>query len=247
VPRERKLLLLAALLLPLLTGGAESLGEKPPAADVPDTHKRLRRLYEEHGIWGGPEEKEKSRRMDTGCSGGGTPAQEPGQPVALPSMPAWLGYTILGIIVAGMLIPLIWMFRNSYRDSAAGKKKQQDQQDQEEPDQDGPRPPWRVDLSACRKLLQQGRLAEAFAALHRLTLLGLERLQALTLNETTTNWEYVRTLVGQPRVCEALAAVTLAAEQSVLGQTPPGAARYHELEQLVLARLEEAREAEERL
>jgi hypothetical protein len=61
----------------------------------------------------------------------------------------------------------------------------------------------------------------------------------LSLNDTTTNWEYVRRLSSKPALKEALSAVTRAAEQAVLGHNPPGVDRYEKLEQLVLERVRE--------
>jgi hypothetical protein len=141
-----------------------------------------------------------------------------------------------------MLIPLFFVLKNSFTgDTVRRSVDDDDDDDDDEGATEERRGPWVVDLSECRRLLAQGKLAEAFAALHRLTLLGLSRLRHLTLDETTTNWEYVRRLVSKPQLRDVLSKVTLAAEQSVLGKSPPGAAQYETLEQLVLQHVQEGR------
>ncbi len=157
------------------------------------------------------------------------------------SMPSWLGYLLFGVIIAAMLIPLIFVLRNSYRDKANQPLQADVELEEPRAPTEAALGPWFVDLSECRRLFEQGRLTEAFASLHRLTLLNLEQGRHLTLTETTTNWEYVRRLVSKPALREALSRVTLAAEQSVLGQSPPGPEVYEQLERLVIQRLQEVR------
>jgi hypothetical protein len=204
--------------------------------DVKDTHDRLDRIYKKLGI------EEPKEPEDSGCQPRQSkqPQKKKSSPtVRAPRMPAWLGYLLIGVILAAMLIPLILVLRNSFSDSR-DERPQLDDEDEEEGDTIvDARQPWVVDLSECRRLVQQGRLAEAFASLHRLTLLGLERMRHLTLEESVTNWEYVRRLISRPELKQMLAAVTLAAERSVLGDSPPGVERYQELERMVLRHVQE--------
>lgn len=211
--------------------------------DVKDTHDRLDRIYKKLGI---EEPREKPRTE--GCQGC-TPEEEEQKPekerppsrVRAPKMPAWLGYLLIGVILAAMLIPLFLVLKNSFSDARAEKAKPEEEEEEEGDTLVEARGPWVVDLSECRRLVEQGRVAEAFAALHRLTLLGLERMRHLTLDETTTNWEYVRRLISRPELKQVLSAVTLAAERSVLGHDPPGVERYRELERMVLDHVQEGR------
>ena len=219
---------------------------KPPAEaektarwDVKDTHDRLDRIYNKLGI------EEPEPESDQGC--GCEPEEKRAEPepkelpwARAPRMPAWLGYLMIGLISAAMLVPLFLVLRNSF-----ASEKRADRPPEEEPEEQQAaaptRGPWVVDLSECRRLVQQGRLAEAFAALHRLTLLGLQRMRQLTLDQTTTNWEYVRRLISRSELKQVLGGVTLAAEQSVLGHKPPGVERYEELERVVLQHVKEGR------
>jgi hypothetical protein len=211
--------------------------------DVKDTHDRLDRIYKKLGI-----EQPREKPPSEGCQGC-APDQEEQKPekerppsrVHAPKMPAWLGYMLIGVILAAMLIPLFLVLKNSFSDARTEKAKPEEEEEEEGDTLVATRGPWVVDLSECRRLVEQGRVAEAFASLHRLTLLGLERMQHLTLDETTTNWEYVRRLISRPELKQVLAAVTLAAERSVLGQNPPGVERYRELESMVLTHVQEGR------
>lgn len=145
------------------------------------------------------------------------------QPLSLP--PA-LGYILVGIVFAAVLIPLLLSLRRHLPVTPI-----RGAVDPEEPEvTPAVQRTWRVDLSECRGLAEQGRLAEAFAALHRLTLLQLESSIALRLERNTTNWEYVRRLASRPETSELLAEVTRAAEQSVLGNRPPTAELYWQLD-----------------
>ena len=207
--------------------------------DVKDTHDRLDRIYKKLGI------KEHKESTSEGCRC--QPEQKSEQPdkeersqsTSTPRMPAWLGYLLIGLILAAMLIPLIFVLKNSFSDPRDRRPVQDEEYEEEGDTLVDARPAWVVDLSECRRLVQQGRLAEAFASLHRLTLLGLERMSQLMLDETTTNWEYVRRLISKPELRQMLSSVTLAAERSVLGQSPPGVERYQELERMVLEHVQE--------
>ena len=203
------------------TGAAKA---KP--ADAKDTHQRIEKIYQRLGIE--PEQKELSR----GC-GGGRIEQHKDQDKPSRrglSMPPALGYVLLGVVLAAMLIPLLLALRSGYREvPESGGATADDELD----DPTVAVAPWRVDLDECRRLVAAGRVAEALAALHRLTLLALERTGHLTLDSTTTNWEYVRQLTSRPALRRMLAAVTEGAERAVLGHRPPGVERYRELEALV--------------
>jgi len=207
--------------------------------DVKDTHDRLDRIYKKLGI----DEPEEEKKSDSWCEPKEKKREEPREPRRwrAPRMPAWLGYFMIIAILAAMLVPLFFVLKNSFAGDTTRRSDEEDEEDEEEGPTEVRRGPWVVDLSECRRLLAQGKLAEAFASLHRLTLLGLSRLRHLTLDETTTNWEYVRRLVSKPQLRDVLSKVTLAAEQSVLGRSPPGAARYEALEQLVLQHVQEGR------
>lgn len=215
--------------------------------DVKDTHDRLDRIYKKLGIehrpkskgcgWESSDAQEKKEEKKEGC---GCEKQASREPVRVSPMrtPAWLGYLLVGVILAAMLVPLvILLVRGGFSEEASSPPAEEE--DDEEAEEAGvQRGPWRVDLTHCRELLREGKLAEAFAALHRMTLLALERGQHLTLDEATTNWEYVRRLVSKPSLKQMLGAVTLAAEQSVLGKRPPGVDHYESLERRVLGEVE---------
>jgi hypothetical protein len=237
--------MLALLLLTsfVLGGGIEALAkseaelEQPPAGragDVRDTHERLERIYKRLGI---ERTQEKPVKLDEGegCNRGrrsGDPAPRARTPGLTPAMPPFLGYLLIGIVVIAMLVPLYYALRSSYRDAPkAVAAAEEEEAASPAAAQAGP---WRVDLSECRRLLEAGRLAEAFAALHRVTLIALEKNHHLTLDEATTNWEYVRRLASKPALKQTLAGVTLAAEESVLGKRPPDRSRYLGLERQVL-------------
>lgn len=241
--REPRRPRLAWLILLLMLVSDLALGEK---WDVPDTHGRLDRIYKELGI-----EREQQQTAEgcswqqrkdgqdpkesQGCSGGSTESLTPPR---LPVLPPWLGYLLVSVILAGMLIPLVLTLRRSFRQVSQKRVTADDDADEDTADERA-RQPWVVDLSQCRYLIEQGRLPEAFAALHRLTLLGLEQGHHLTLDGATTNWEYVRRLASKPQLRDALAAVTRAAEQSVLGQRPPALEQYRSLERMVLERVQQ--------
>jgi hypothetical protein len=221
------------VLIGLLSGGVEEVlaGSKP--ADATDTHERLARIYKKLGIE--REEKKPVARPREGCNREPRTGSEPSVRAprfATPAMPAFLGYLLIAIVVIAMLVPLYFALRSSYRDAP---KAIADAEEAEAPSaSESPRGPWSVDLSECRKLIEAGKLAEAFAALHRLTLLAYQQNQVLSLDETTTNWEYVRRLVSKPALRQTLSGVTLAAEQSVLGRRPPDKERYLSLERQVI-------------
>jgi hypothetical protein len=231
-----------ALVVVLLGGYLATAATKPPqqplaprgAADVQDTHARLDRIYRKLGL---RSDRPVAREEDEGCNcGRQRQAQHGPRPapvkVATPAMPPFLGYLLLGVIIVAMLVPLYYALRRSYssRDTAG----QAAAEDEAEPEAEPDRQAWRVDLSEARRLYDQGKLPEAFAALHRATLLTLERARQLTLDDTVTNWEYVRRLSSKPDLRATLSAVTLAAEQSVLGKRPPEGRHFLELEQRLL-------------
>ncbi len=231
------------LLTSFLTGGgveqvlaaAKAEAEQPGrAADVRDTHERLQRIYKKLGIEREEEKQPKKLDDSEGCNRDrrSSPAPRVRSPGLTPAMPPFLGYLLIGIVIVAMLIPLYYALRSSYRD--APKAVAAAEEEEAAAASEAPSGPWRVDLSECRRLLEAGRLAEAFAALHRLTLLALEQRHQLTLDESTTNWEYVRRLASKPALKQMLAGVTLAAEESVLGKRPPDRHVYLTLEQQVL-------------
>lgn len=192
--------------------------------DAKDTHRRIKEIYKRLGI-------EERTEEPAGCSCG-DPKQPKGekQQRTQIEMPPFLGYLLVGIVFAAMLVPLILALRSGYRDVRAAS----DEEEAPPPEEGGPtRGPWRVDLADCQRLFAAGKLVEAFAALHRATLLALERRGHLALDGATTNWAYVRRLASHPELRRVLAAVTEAAERAVLGGHTPDAARFRELEQLV--------------
>jgi hypothetical protein len=202
----------------------------PKGPDIKDTHDRLDRIYQKLGIKNKPPPEES---QPSGCGGDGERRAADGSaasPRSTPAMPRVLGYVLLGLVLLGMLLPLVYALRSGYRPTPGVA---QTPVEEERPCTTPGRAPWRVDLRQCRHLVEQGRLPEAFAALHRVTLVTLQQADHLTLEETTTNWEYVRRLSSKPDLRQTLAAVTLAAEQSVLGQSPPDKDHYFLLEREV--------------
>jgi len=234
----RALLFLLAVSF-VLGGGAEAVlagveaepGER--SQDVRDTHERLQRIYKKLGI---EREKKKPIKLDEdeGCNRGRRTSTSPRvrTPGVTPSMPPFLGYLLIAIVVIAMLIPLYFALRSSYQDAPKAVAEAEEEESAGATEERAG--PWVVDLSECRRLSEAGRLAEAFAALHRLTLLALERGHHLTVDETTTNWEYVRRLASKPTLKQMLSGVTLAAEESVLGKRPPDRERYLSLERQVI-------------
>ncbi len=207
---------------------ASAKGVKSTAADtahdVQDTHQRLERIYQRLGR----RHSDKNIPSWLSCNGGRS-AAKPLKSKTL-TLPPILGYILVGIIFAAVLIPLLLSLRKHLPVSPPRALVVPQDPGETAPDVR----PWRVDLSECRGLAQQGRLIEAFAALHRLTLLQLEQSFGLRLEHNTTNWEYVRRLASRPETSALLAEVTRAAEQSVLGNSPPPAERYQILEQQVM-------------
>ncbi len=229
--------LLALILLPVTVGAQEKealpameafpgveAAEADTAPDVRDTHQRLERIYQRLGR----RHSDKNVPSWLSCNAERPPAKPlKSKTLTLPSL---LGYILVGIIFAAVLIPLLLSLRKHLPVSPPRA-----QVVSEDPGEIAPVVrPWRVDLSECRRLAQQGRLSEAFAALHRLTLLQLEQSFGLRLEHNTTNWEYVRRLASRPETSALLAEVTRAAEQSVLGNRPPPVERYQILEQQVI-------------
>lgn len=215
----------------------------PPAqrgADVKDTHDRLDRIYTKLGIERGRKEAAQAEQQGCSCDKSnkrraGRQAPKPFRP---PALPPFLGWLLIGLVVVAMLVPLILALRNSYRDVAQTPEEVTPGDEDDAEAGATPAGPWHVSLDECRRLAGEGRLAEAYASLHRLTLIALERAGHLSLEATITNWEYVRRLISRPPLRELLAEVTLAAERSVLGHSPPGSARFAELLRLVVQRLE---------
>jgi hypothetical protein len=237
---RRSLVPWLALTVVLLGGYLATAATKSPAppspprtADIQDTHDRLDRIYRKLGL----RSDRPVGRDDEGCRCGrgrrAQPLPKHGPvKIATPAMPPFLGYLLLGVIIVAMLVPLYFALRRSYpsQDTAG----QAAAEDEDEPGAEPTRQPWRVDISEARRLYDQGKLPEAFAALHRATLLALEQARQLSLDETVTNWEYVRRLSSKPELRDTLSAVTLAAEQSVLGKRPPDGSHFMTLEQRLL-------------
>jgi hypothetical protein len=156
-------------------------------------------------------------------------------------MPPLLGYLLIAAVILAMLIPLCLSLRASYRRSAGELGAEAEEEEEEAgPAAEEARGPWLVDLAGARALLEAGRLPEAFAALHRAFLLGLAEQRLVLVDPKTTNWEYVRRLSSRPQLRQTLAAVTVAAEASVLGRRPPARDHFLALEEMVLAATREA-------
>ncbi len=201
----------------------------PPARDVGDTHQRIERIYHKLGI-------EQQREQPSGCSCGepAKPQQQGKQQRSSVQVPSFVGYLVLGLVFAAMLIPLIRALQSGYREVPTDEGEELNIDDEAPADEQ--RRPWRVDLSGCRELADRGELTRAFAALHRATLLALQRRGHLHLDEATTTWAYVRALASKPPLRRTLAAVTEAAERAVLGKSPPGRERFDELDHAVSER-----------
>lgn len=198
--------------------------------DVQDTHRRLDRIYDKHGI-----DRGKARSAPIGCN-----CQT--KQLDKNKIPGWFAYMVTGAIVAAMVVPLIMILVASFRSRNPGEYQGGELPEEKETDSvEDPLGPWHVDLSICRRLMEQGRAAEALAALHRLILEALEEANYIALDGTTTNWEFVQQLDSSPGLRRILAQITLAAEQAVLGQSPPERSRYMDLERLVIQGMEEAR------
>jgi len=231
---RRRVLPWAALGLLFL---CDALAAPSKQADVKDTHERLERIYKKLGIQ--REEEAPPPKPEGGCGCGqqqqkpeAKPERRPAQLPRAPAMPPFLGYLLVILVLAATLVPVYFALRSSYRSGSAAASAPEP----EEPRPNGTptRGPWLVDLEECRRLVAAGRVTEAFAALHRATLLALARQSLLTLEDSSTNWEYVRRLTSKPALRQMLAAVTLAAEQSVLGKRPPERDHYFALERQVL-------------
>ena len=185
-------------------------------SDVVDTHTRLNRIYQKLDIDDQPAQAEGCGRSDEM------------RPRSSLNMPNWLGILLVIVILAVMFVPLITILRKSIKNRSAGEEIGIEQ----DVIVTG-REPWRVNFDQCHMLASQGRLAEAFATLHKLALLRLNRRNQLELNPSTTNWEYVRQLSAEHH--NILAAVTLAAERAVLGKAPPSQEQFAELSHRVQA------------
>jgi hypothetical protein len=237
-------LVTAVVLLAVVPGLSRSAveGAKPPptkarSGDVKDTHQRLKKIYARLGI----KRQAVKRKFDEsqGCTckpkKRDSGSKRSSRRWRAPALPPALGYILIGVVVIAMLVPLILALRAGYRDTPTIAEAQA--LDDEQPEAVEVRGPWEVSLERCRALLREGRLAEAFGALHRVTLVALEREGLLTLDATITNWQYVTRLISKPPLRELLAEVTIAAERSVLGHKPPPASRFDELERLLRERL----------
>jgi len=230
LPRRRRRALVALLLLGAswaLDRVAVAAGPTGDRADVADTHQRLDRIYRELGI------ERAAPQQQPGCGPLIRPAE--GSSARLPS---WLGYLLLALVIAAMLVPLLLALRG-----ALGRQRGDGLEDLAAEDEPPPFEAWGVTLADCRALVVRGELAAACAGLHRLALLELERRGQLQLARTTTNWEYVRRLASRPALRQLLAELTEAAERAVLARRPPPEERYRQLEQRLLQQLpaEEAR------
>jgi hypothetical protein len=229
--RTRLIPWLILLLLGLVHFGTSTLAANANS-DIKDTHQRLDQIYRKLGL----RSEKQPESSDQGCRC--LPRDEQrSQPLSRSTRsspnaaPSFLAYLLVGIVLLLVLWPLYAALRGTLRRTAPPVTA--------EPEPTAPTSkstapsPWRVDLGSCRQLISAGQLAEAYAALHRFTLLGLAAGQWLVLDESTTNWEYVRLLQAHLPLQEVLASVTLAAEQAVLGKIPPPVDHYWLLEQRV--------------
>lgn len=227
---------LLAIDLPSRDASAEAEANKPGqpskgAGDIKDTHQRLERIYARLGIRREvPKQRPKSRGCDCDSKPRGGKLRPAPKVSAPPMLPPILGYVLIGVVLLAMLLPIILALRGRDDQIAVAVA---EEQEQEQETSAPPREAWEVSFAECRRLLLAGRLAEAFASLHRLTLLSLQAAEALELDATSTNWDYVRRLVGRPAERALLSEVTIAAESAVLGKHPPDAARFDHLEQLL--------------
>jgi hypothetical protein len=217
---------------------ASSVIAASAAPDAVDTRARLARVYARLGIDRTPPA---APEEDDGCRCRPRPrSREAGarERVPVPNaarMPRAVAIVLVVIIALVMLVPLAFALRRSLRD-AERRPAAVEEEERASPAAAAPAP-WRADLEGCRRLVAEGRLAEAYAGLHRVTLLELERARLITLDPRTTNWEHVRRLSSRLELRELLSEVTTAAEESVLGARPPAPERYAALERLVLERL----------
>ncbi len=247
--RRGALLFSAVVLMAVVPGLSLSAVERespPPAkdrgADVKDTHDRLKRIYARLKIK--RVEVEPKANDNQGCScqrqqREGEPSKRSSRRWRAPSLPPMLGYLLIAVVVIAMLVPLVLALRSGYHAAPSEQAAESpDEGEQLEAELCGP---WEVSLEHCRRLLHEGKLVEAFGALHRVTLVALERQGHLSLDTTTTNWQYVTRLLSKPPLRELLAEVTIAAERSVLGHKPPPSSRFDELEGLLRDRLLDAR------
>ncbi|MCB9557120.1 MAG: hypothetical protein H6707_13515 [Deltaproteobacteria bacterium] len=225
--RQRFRLLAFALLGLCLA--PQLVSAEPPFDEIRDTHQRIDRIAERIGF-----RQRQERKRSQGCS-----AQAEHKPsnskssFKLPSMPPVVGYVLLAVIVAAMLIPLFMALGSGYRDLAPVTRAGVDHSDDDSTAAQRARLPWHVELADCRALFERGEGAAALAALHRYLLLRLADRGLLQLDGSTTNWEYVRSLSPHPRFKRMLAAVTEAAERAVLGVRGQQPAGYDELESRV--------------
>ena len=210
------------------------------AGDVKDTHGRLQNIYARLGIQRATEAPK--ARENQGCSCQPRDKGKSGSRTSRPSfrapaLPPILGWILIGIVVLGMVVPLVLALRSGIKDATPSAAADP------EGEEDGATlvdasSPWRVSLDRCRRLVAEGRLGEAYGALHRLTLVALQHEGHLNLEATITNWQYVSRLLSKPSLRELLSAVTIAAERSVFGHQPPGPGRYRELEKMLISRIE---------
>ncbi len=210
------------------------------AGDVKDTHERIQKIYARLGIQRATETPKV--RENQGCSCQSRDKGKSGSKTSRPSfrppaLPPILGWILIGIVVLGMVVPLVLALRSGIKDATPPAAADP------EGEEDGAivvdtSSPWRVSLDRCRRLVAEGRLGEAYGALHRLTLIALQHEGHLSLDATITNWQYVSRLLSKPSLRELLSAVTIAAERSVFGHQPPGPGRYRELEKMLISRIE---------
>lgn len=239
IPPIALALFVGSIAVDLPRSEAEAPAEAKPKADrapdIKDTHQRLKRIYERLGIK--REEAKPQPRRRSGCTPEESKRRGPLAPKisAPPALPPALGYVLIGVVLVAMLLPILLALRGRHDPTPEGGFEQEDAAEDEV---STPREPWEVNLAACRRLLAAGQLAEAFAGLHRLTLLALQQAGVLVLDSTSTNWDYVRRLISRPPERTLLSQVTIAAESAVLGQRPPDASRFDELERSLRERLE---------
>jgi hypothetical protein len=206
----------------------------PPAPDVKDTRQRIESIYQRMGI----KRKTAAPPKWRGCS-----AKDDGEGevpdlrvnTAPLSMPPWLGWALIALVVGMLLVFIVIGIANNKKQDQGDRDQLGSAADEDERAQPPlPNGPWAITLTVARQLLAQGKRAEAFAALHRVALIALAQQSMLQLNPKATNWDYVRRLAGKPSLRRMLSELTIAAERSVLGEQPPNEAQFDKLaEELV--------------
>lgn len=215
--------------------------QTPKSEDVVDTHQRIDKIYKKLGI----KQKKTEYKRHQGCQNSqeASPRKKnPSKQLKAPQLPPMLGWVLLAVVILAILIPIVWMVINSYKAHYPEEEKVEHKAIEEDDDHreliEEEKPLWEVSLAECRKAFNEGRLVEAFAALHRLALIVLDDKGYLQLDVHKTNWDYVRQLSSRPIYRILLSSLTIAAESSVLGEKPPQPEHYHELEAQLIKDLE---------